>query len=124
MLLSLCYFERFLSHFINPRKIAAETNETMRRLTLVTIVCLPLTLFTGYFGMNFEPMWSVNHNSDILFWKIALPVMAVLIPLFTWADIMRGVHKMQKKFATRAAVKEVRGAQPVRQKHSQNHHGV
>ncbi|ESK92631.1 putative magnesium -like protein [Moniliophthora roreri MCA 2997] len=41
-------------------------NEVMRRLALASIVFLPLTLMTGYFGMNFDPMWSVQQNSDIL----------------------------------------------------------
>ncbi|KAI0779003.1 hypothetical protein BD413DRAFT_490249 [Trametes elegans] len=74
-----------------------DMNETMRRLTLATIICLPLTLLTGYFGMNFDPMWSVNQNSDLLFWKIAIPVMAVLVPWFMWNDIKSGVHYLSKR---------------------------
>ena len=35
------------------------------------------------------------------FWKIALPVMAFIIPLFLWSDIMRMVHYLQKRWAVR-----------------------
>ncbi|KAH8119713.1 hypothetical protein DFH11DRAFT_1753526 [Phellopilus nigrolimitatus] len=76
-----------------------EMNEVMRRLTMATIIFLPLTLLTGYFGMNFEAMWSVMHHSDLLFWEIALPVMAVIIPLFMWPDFERMAHYCQKKWA-------------------------
>lgn len=45
-----------------------EMNEVMRRLTLATIIFLPLTLLTGYFGMNFENMWSIMHgHSDVVY---------------------------------------------------------
>lgn len=74
-----------------------EMNEVMRRLTLATIIFLPLTLLTGYFGMNFESMWSVGHHTDLLFWEIGLPVMAIVIPLFTWPDLKRLAHYLQKR---------------------------
>ncbi|KAG7100027.1 hypothetical protein E1B28_001813 [Marasmius oreades] len=82
-----------------------EMNEVMRRLTLATIICLPLTLLTGYFGMNFSPMWSVNENSDLLFWKIAIPIMAVIIPLFLMPDIKRVIRYIGKRMSTKKAVK-------------------
>ena len=45
-----------------------EMNEVMRRLTLATIIFLPLTLLTGYFGMNFDNMWTVHHeHSDLMY---------------------------------------------------------
>ncbi|KAJ3483759.1 hypothetical protein NLJ89_g12037 [Agrocybe chaxingu] len=69
-----------------------DMNMVMSRLTLVTIIFLPLTLLTGYFGMNFDPFWAVNHNSDLFFWKISLPVMAALIPLFMYKDIRKAVQ--------------------------------
>ncbi|TBU51703.1 hypothetical protein BD310DRAFT_318223 [Dichomitus squalens] len=55
----------------------------------VPIICLPLTLLTGYFGMNFTRMWSVNHNSDLLFWEIAIPIILIVVPLFMWGDKRR-----------------------------------
>jgi len=58
--------------------------------------------------MNFENMWSIHHNhSDIMyvsfythdlirsnlpsdsFWAIALPLMAVVVPMFMWPDFKR-----------------------------------
>ena len=41
-------------------------NDVMRRLTLATIIFFPLTFLTGYFGMNFTTMPSIN-GSDLLY---------------------------------------------------------
>ena len=73
--------------------------------------------------MNFDPMWSVQKNSDLLlvnfvhsllpilntllrFWEIALPVMAIVIPLFLRSDIKRAAHFVQKKMLAKG-VQEV-----------------
>ncbi|CAK5264078.1 unnamed protein product [Mycena citricolor] len=66
-------------------------NDSMRLLTMITIICLPLTFVSGYFGMNFTNSgWILNPNqSDSLFWIISLPSVAVISTLFIIPDIKR-----------------------------------
>ncbi|KAG9011272.1 hypothetical protein FRB93_003073 [Tulasnella sp. JGI-2019a] len=40
--------------------LSYDMNETMRRLTLATIIFFPLTFLTSYFGMNFTNMPSID----------------------------------------------------------------
>lgn len=70
-------------------------------------------------------MWSVHHDhSDLMwasflydtfflvlialvpsFWIIAIPLMAIVIPLFTFSDIRSGIHYVHKKMTAKEAVK-------------------
>ncbi|KIM47650.1 hypothetical protein M413DRAFT_61489 [Hebeloma cylindrosporum] len=84
-----------------------EMNVVMNRLTLATIIFLPLTLLTGYFGMNFTPFWSVDSHSDRFFWKIAVPVMVALIPIFMYDDIKKGVRYFRRRSDSRLAAAKV-----------------
>ncbi|KZW00478.1 hypothetical protein EXIGLDRAFT_830641 [Exidia glandulosa HHB12029] len=84
------------------------TNETMRLLTLVTIIFMPLTLLTGYFGMNFMPFPAADNHSDVLFWIIALPVMSIIVPLFLWSDIRRMVHYLRKTSSAKKVSKAIK----------------
>lgn len=87
-----------------------EMNEIMRRLTLATIIFLPMTLLTGYFGMNFTEFWSVNNNSDVFFWELAIPLLIVVTSIFMWSDFIRVGHYFQKRWIAKNAVKAYRAA--------------
>ncbi|KAL7819123.1 hypothetical protein V8C26DRAFT_38358 [Trichoderma gracile] len=62
--------------------ISAYQNESMKQLTTVTIIFLPLTFITGFFGQNFPPEGFPEINNGIwYFWACAVPtaVATVLI---------------------------------------------
>ncbi|ESH94241.1 MULTISPECIES: magnesium transporter CorA family protein [unclassified Cupriavidus] len=51
--------------------VAHRTNRTMRMLTMITALFMPLTLITGVFGMNFERMPWLQEPSGF-WWSIGL----------------------------------------------------
>jgi TRAP-type C4-dicarboxylate transport system permease small subunit len=63
--------------------VAATQNETMRQLTTVTLIFLPLTFLAGYFGMNFSiNNWHVlTNNGPMYFWVIAIPTTIAITTL-------------------------------------------
>ncbi|KAI1143639.1 hypothetical protein F5Y05DRAFT_401037 [Hypoxylon sp. FL0543] len=53
--------------------IATYQNETVKQLTNVTILFLPMTFLTGYFGQNFKDFSDIEGSVN-KFWYIAIPV--------------------------------------------------
>ncbi len=51
----------------------SRTNDTMKTLTALTAIFLPLNLVTGFFGMNFEFL-PLIHNTDGLWWALAFMI--------------------------------------------------
>ena len=54
------------------------TNNIMRTLTALTAIFLPLNLIVGFFGMNFEFMPAIHHQSGF-WWTVALMVLIALV---------------------------------------------
>ncbi len=60
------------------------TNETMRVLTALTAVFLPLNLITGFFGMNFEFL-PLIHSMRAMWWMLGLMgIIALAVILVFW----------------------------------------
>ncbi|CAE6485204.1 unnamed protein product [Rhizoctonia solani] len=56
-----------------------DSRDVMRILLVVTVIFLPMMFIAQYFGMNFDPMPSVNNYSEALYWEVASPVLFVLL---------------------------------------------
>ena len=55
--------------------------------------------------MNFTEFWSVNNNSDVFFWELAIPIIVAVTAVFMWGDFVRIFHYLQKRWIARNAVK-------------------
>jgi len=85
-------------------------NETMRRLTLATVIFFPLTFLTGYFGMNFTEMPSLE-GPDIFFWKMAIPCTLGLVLIFSLGDVSKiWRYVKQKSMSARILRRQLRKA--------------
>ncbi|KAK1982960.1 magnesium and cobalt transporter cora [Colletotrichum cereale] len=53
--------------------ISANQNESMKQLTIITIIFLPLTFLTGYFGQNFAKFPDIEREMGIQFLYVSAP---------------------------------------------------
>ncbi|KIH90490.1 hypothetical protein SPBR_00311 [Sporothrix brasiliensis 5110] len=78
--------EHMISLIFNT--ISANQNESMKQLTIVTIIFLPLTFLTGYFGQNFDGFADLELGIPF-FWKIAGPVIFFTVVIMMYDMILR-----------------------------------
>ncbi|KAH9441937.1 hypothetical protein Pst134EA_032068 [Puccinia striiformis f. sp. tritici] len=76
------------------------TNESMKHLSVVTIIFLPLTFLTGYFGMNFVNFGAIQ-GSDAFFWFLAAPITTILALVFTYQGARRRIKVKAARFKVR-----------------------
>ena len=71
----------------------------MRQLTMASLIFLPLTFITGYFGMNFNTQhWKIlENNGPIYFWTIAIPTTIFTICLLMFTYIRRLAKTMSRQ---------------------------
>lgn len=77
--------------------VSYQMNTTVEVLTIMTVIFFPLSFLTGYFGMNFAVMPSVNDHSEVFFWEITVPIMVVVILIALSNYFVRMWHYFKKR---------------------------
>ncbi|KAF9435440.1 hypothetical protein BGZ76_006282 [Entomortierella beljakovae] len=97
-MLSLC--EKLINMIFNI--IAYDTNESMRRLALVSIIFLPITFIAGVYGTNFVDFPELSHNISY-FWIICAVVTAIVLAAFAieWLKNQYKAAQVEKCFKRR-----------------------
>ena len=81
--------------------IDVRLNETSYWLTVVATIFLPLTLITGFFGMNFE--WMVDQiDTQLAFWLLGIGTLLAGVALI-WRLVARGSPVQPDRGTTDAA---------------------
>ncbi|HEY6723550.1 MAG TPA: magnesium transporter CorA family protein [Polyangiaceae bacterium] len=69
--------------------VSHRTNLVMKRLTVVSVVFLPLTFLVGVYGMNFDTMPELRwHYGYALFWGAAVTLVVSLVFLMRKAKLL------------------------------------
>ncbi|KAG7906487.1 hypothetical protein KL907_002127 [Ogataea polymorpha] len=80
--------------------LSVETNNSMKQLSLVTVIFLPLSFWAGYFGMNFDRFGNLEKGVGF-YWKVTIPFTFGLILLVMWRDVFKKLD-YSRKYVTRA----------------------
>ncbi|CAD6581015.1 MAG: hypothetical protein TREMPRED_002905 [Tremellales sp. Tagirdzhanova-0007] len=90
--------------------LSFQTNASMERLSIVTVVFLPLTFIASYFGMNFTGFEQLNGPVSY-FWKIAAPCTVGFFVVFSFTYLRSGLETTARRLGRwRRTRMVVRGA--------------
>ncbi|OXG09746.1 hypothetical protein C367_07056 [Cryptococcus neoformans Ze90-1] len=78
--------------------LSFQTNASMERLSIVTVVFLPLTFIASYFGMNFTGFDQIEGPVSY-FWKVAIPCTVAFFVVFSFGYIKRFAVTTTRRFA-------------------------
>ena len=62
--------------------VSNKLNQIMKTLTVFSVVALPLTVITSFFGMNFEHLWGIHNRTA--FWLAVALMVSVSMGLLLW----------------------------------------
>lgn len=69
--------------------VSHRTNEVMKRLTVVSVIFLPLTFLCGVYGMNFEILPELHwHRGYWFFWCVVAAIVTTLLTLMRRAKLL------------------------------------
>ena len=91
-------------------QVSAVQGNRINQLTLVSIIFLPITFITGYFGMNFQ--WLVNSTQTFATWAVLgaiLPIVAVVVSVWL---LQRKGFQIGRKHQHRFHLHSARGTPP------------
>lgn len=86
--------------------ISIQSSDSVKQLSLVTVIFLPLSFWTGYFGMNFTDFDALDHTISY-YWSIAIPFSIVVLVLAMLAWI-RQLFYRSKNFVKKRVRKHQR----------------
>ncbi|KAF9184863.1 hypothetical protein BGZ50_003430 [Haplosporangium sp. Z 11] len=93
-MLALC--EKLIDLIFNI--ISYDTNESMKRLAIVSIIFLPITFIAGVYGTNFTNFPELGHHISY-FWIICSVVTAIVLAgfLLEWYKQQRHARKVEER---------------------------
>jgi Mg2+ and Co2+ transporter CorA len=100
--------------------ISIQSSDAVKLLSLVTVIFLPMSFLTGYFGMNFHRFDALD-NGEGYYWGIAVPcaVFMSFLLMYSWlADNFRKVAQFIRR--RRAQYKETVKEKRKKKKRSQD----
>jgi magnesium transporter len=69
--------------------ISNNTNQVMKTLTIISVIGLPFTVITGFFGMNFFDTEGLHRH--VAFWTAVVVMLAAVVGLLTWFKMRKWI---------------------------------